>query len=509
MSKVLPNRYVFFLTVLIACFFVTAPLRAQAPQKLNYQAVVRNAAGQPVNNGTPVKLRFNIHDGTPGGTIVFTETINTIANQFGLVNVEIGTTNNLAVVNWGAGDKFLQIETDINNTGIFTNMGTQQLLSVPYALYAANSAAGPQGPKGNTGPTGPAGATGAAGATGPAGSNGTNGLNGITGATGPTGSNGTTGSTGPTGPAGVNGTNGLNGSTGATGPQGLQGIAGNTGPQGPSGVNGTTGATGPKGDTGATGPQGIAGPQGPQGITGAQGPAGAQGLQGQQGPQGAQGLQGLQGLPGATGAQGPAGPTGAQGITGPQGPAGPVGCASSNFLVKSTGTTATCSSVYDDGNNIGVGNIAPAYKLDVTGSIRSNNVSGASNRPVYADANGQLVTNVAHGGNGFSLFDMTAFPNAQEGTVQVQISNNTLVIESRNETNGLVAAYSINNVQNAKVCILVTNDDTGNCGGTARVSSNQCNTVSNNSGIWAAGTDMGCAASDGQNQTIFINYNPK
>jgi len=178
-------------------------------------------------------------------------------------------------------------------------------------------------------------------------------------------------------------------------------------------------------------------------------------------------------------------------------------------VIKSSGGSATCSSIYDDGSNIGLGNVAPAYKLDVTGTIRANSVSGVSNRPVYADANGQLVTNVAHSGNGYSLFDMTVFSNVQEGTLQVQISNNTLVIESRNETNGLLGSYSINNVQNAKVCVLVTNDDTGNCGGTSKISSNQCNTVSNNSGIWAAVTDLGCSASDGQNQTVFINYNPK
>ncbi len=76
----------------------TATVMAQAPQEMNYQAVVRNNTGQTLTNATPVKLRFTIHDGTAGGTSVYTETINTSTNQFGLVNVQIGSTANLSTV---------------------------------------------------------------------------------------------------------------------------------------------------------------------------------------------------------------------------------------------------------------------------------------------------------------------------------------------------------------------------------------------------------------------------
>lgn len=234
-------------TALLAFFFCVS---AQSPQKLNYQAVVRTNSGQPVSTGTSVKLRFSIHDLNPAGTVVFNEEITAIANQFGLVTAEIGTFGNLAVVNWGNGAKYLQVETDVNNTGTYTDMGTTQLLSVPYALYAANSAAGPAGPTGAQGIQGP---TGINGNTGPTGNNGATGVAGATGATGNDGPQGPTGATGATGPTGATGDAGVAGATGATG---------NDGPQGP------TGTTGAAGTTGATGQQGIQGVTGPTGPTG-------------------------------------------------------------------------------------------------------------------------------------------------------------------------------------------------------------------------------------------------
>lgn len=268
---------------------------AQAPAQMNYQTVVRNNAGTPVANGTLVTLRFTIHDLTATGTPVYTETITDTANQFGLINVQIGSSNNLGIVNWGNGAKYLQVEAQIGG-GSFADMGASQLISVPYALYAANSNVGPQGP---TGPQGLQGPTGSGG-TGPQGPTGPTGDNGATGPTGATGAGG-----GATGATGATGDNGLNGNTGPTGPTGPTGV----GIQGPAGATGATGTTGSRGVTGPTGPTGagVAGPTGatgPQGNQGIQGPTGAQGLQGVAGPQGQQGIQGPKGATGATGAAG-------------------------------------------------------------------------------------------------------------------------------------------------------------------------------------------------------------
>ncbi|MBS1614202.1 MAG: collagen-like protein [Bacteroidetes bacterium] len=235
---------------------------AQAPQLLNYQAVVRNASGQPVTSGN-VKLRFTIHDGTSTGPTVFAEVQTVVPNQFGLVTASVGAVNNnLATVNWGGGAKHLQVEVDITGGNNFTDMGTTQLLSVPYALYAANSAPGPQGPQGVTGPQGIAGAAGAAGAPGAQGPTGATGAQGVQGATG---NDGAVGATGPTGAQGLQGGQGVAGATGDTGPTGAQG------PQGIQGVAGAAGAQGPTGNTGPTGAQGIQGLQGVQGIQGPQG----------------------------------------------------------------------------------------------------------------------------------------------------------------------------------------------------------------------------------------------
>ncbi len=158
---------------------------SQAPQKINYQAVARNASGNPLPNNTYVNLRFTIHDATISGTILYMETQATATNQFGLVTVAIGTgiltQGTFANINWATDAKYLQVEISING-GAYTDMGTTQLLSVPYALYAESSGSG-----GVTGPTGATGATG------------TNGVTGITGATGATGQAGATGATGATG----------------------------------------------------------------------------------------------------------------------------------------------------------------------------------------------------------------------------------------------------------------------------------------------------------------------
>ncbi|HWB62784.1 MAG TPA: hypothetical protein VG603_04675 [Chitinophagales bacterium] len=250
--------------LVVALTIIASIVSAQAPQKLNYQAVVRNSTGQTVAGGTVVSLRFTIHDLTPNGTPVYTETVPDTANQFGLVTAIIGNGGNLSIVDWTTGAKYLQVEVDINHSGTYTDMGTSQLLSVPYALYAANSAPGPQGPRGVTGTTGPTGPTGA-GTTGPTGNNGGTGATGAQGVTGPTGAGGgATGPQGDTGPTGAQGATGPTG-TGITGPTGVTGPQGDTGPTGPTG----TGITGPTGNTGATGATGATGITGPTGAAGA------------------------------------------------------------------------------------------------------------------------------------------------------------------------------------------------------------------------------------------------
>src|SRR5690606_17505921 len=113
------------------------------PEKINYQAVARDASGNPLVNQT-LNVTYQIRQSSPTGTSVYTETHSGIStNQFGLFTAEIGggtpSVGTFAGINWGAGLYYLYVE--VNGDPI----GSSQLLSVPYALYAKQSANGPQG----------------------------------------------------------------------------------------------------------------------------------------------------------------------------------------------------------------------------------------------------------------------------------------------------------------------------------------------------------------------------
>jgi microcystin-dependent protein len=235
---------------------------AQAPNKMSYQAVIRNSSNALITN-TAVGMQISILQGSINGTAVYVETQIPTTNANGLVSLEIGSgtlvTGTFGAINWANGPYFIKTQTDPTGGNNYTIFGTNELMSVPYALFSAN------GTPGATGPQGPIGLTGATGAPGPQGATGSQGPIGLTGATGATGTNGVDGAVGATGPQGPIG---LTGATGAPGPQGV------TGSQGPIGLTGTTGATGPQGPQGPiglTGATGSTGPQGPIGLTGSAG----------------------------------------------------------------------------------------------------------------------------------------------------------------------------------------------------------------------------------------------
>ena len=355
------------------CLLAIAAI-AQSPHGINYQAVVRDASGNQLSNQA-VSLRITILENNT--TTVYQETHAVTTNGFGLVNLVIGQGSAIqgvfSSIGWSTGSYFVQLETDVTGGSNYLVMGSQQLMSVPYALYAetsgqpgiqgptgpqgpagADGAAGPVGTDGATGPTGPQGVQGAAGAQGPTGPTGADGLQGPQGMMGPIGPQGSTGPTGPQGLQGVQGVtgpqglSGVQGSTGAQGPTGAQGIPGNDGATGTSGPQGPTGAQGPQGITGPTGPQGVQGPTGAQGLQGVQGVTGPQGIQGATGLQGSTGAQGIQGVPGVTGPQGLTGPTGAQGPTGTFGVSGVLG---QTIYHNGIDWDAT-SNLYNDGSNI-------------------------------------------------------------------------------------------------------------------------------------------------------------
>jgi hypothetical protein len=119
---------------------------AQAPLGIPYQAAARKANGQALTN-TAIKVRFSILDSTASGTVAFKETHITTTNALGMFNLNVGMgtaiTGTLAGVKWANNAKFLQVELDTTATGNnYMLMGIQQLMSVPYALFAAGPIGG-------------------------------------------------------------------------------------------------------------------------------------------------------------------------------------------------------------------------------------------------------------------------------------------------------------------------------------------------------------------------------
>lgn len=171
-------KKLFTLALIISALHIVA----QIPQSFNYQAVARDAGGAVLANQN-ISVKFTILDGFPGGSLVYMETHSSLlTNQFGLFSTQVGTgavvIGTFASINWSTGHKYLKVEFDPVNGINFTDMGTTQLLSVPFALYAVTSSNGPIGATGVTGPSGDTGLTGATGATGAQGVPGNGTVNG-------------------------------------------------------------------------------------------------------------------------------------------------------------------------------------------------------------------------------------------------------------------------------------------------------------------------------------------
>ena len=215
----------FFLSLVA---FVTISLSSfgQSPEGFKYQAVVRNSSNAILSNQA-VGLRMTILQGTASGTSVYSETFSATTNTNGLVNIEIGNgsvlSGTFSTINWANGPYFIETAVDATGGTAYSVMGTSQLMSVPYALYAKTSGNG-QGPAGPQGPAGVAGPQG---------------LQGVVGPQGPAGNDGLDGATGPMGPQGPAGVAGEAGAAGATGPAGPGIATGGTAGQILSKVDGT------------------------------------------------------------------------------------------------------------------------------------------------------------------------------------------------------------------------------------------------------------------------------
>jgi len=124
--------------------FLPQQASAQSPEKMSYQAVIRNSSDQLVT-GQPVGMQISILQGSASGTAVYVETQTPTTNINGLVSLEIGAgtvvSGDFSNIDWENGPYFVKTETDPTGGTTYTIAGTSQLLSVPYALHAKTAAA--------------------------------------------------------------------------------------------------------------------------------------------------------------------------------------------------------------------------------------------------------------------------------------------------------------------------------------------------------------------------------
>jgi hypothetical protein len=131
------KRVVLSISIVLMCIISLA----QVPEKMSYQAVIRDAGNHLVNT-TQVGMQISILQGSESGTAVYVETQTPTTNENGLVTIKIGegtqvSTGTFADIDWSAGPYYIKTETAVEAPlTTYTITGISQILSVPYALNA-------------------------------------------------------------------------------------------------------------------------------------------------------------------------------------------------------------------------------------------------------------------------------------------------------------------------------------------------------------------------------------
>lgn len=136
------KQFLPFLLSAILMLGLHVELKAQAPQKFNYQGIARDLDGNPLANHI-LGLKLSILSTSDAIVSEYQETQVVKTNEFGLYTLQIGNgialNGELAFVKWESGNKYLNVAIDPNGGADYQDAGTTQLLSVPYALYAERS----------------------------------------------------------------------------------------------------------------------------------------------------------------------------------------------------------------------------------------------------------------------------------------------------------------------------------------------------------------------------------
>jgi hypothetical protein len=115
---------------------VAGALLAQSPKLINYQGIARDGSGSPVTNRT-IGIRFGLRQ---AAAVVFSEEQTVTTSSLGLFTTQIGREplSDLSTLNWEAGDITLQVGIDVDGGKNYTDLGTQSLSSVPFAMHASS-----------------------------------------------------------------------------------------------------------------------------------------------------------------------------------------------------------------------------------------------------------------------------------------------------------------------------------------------------------------------------------
>lgn len=132
------SKLLIVLLLLATTFFIGT---AQVPRGFNYQAIARNATGNPLPAGTALQVRLTIQSLSTGGTIFWKELHSSVTtNNFGLFTLVVGNGSRLdgaatfGAIEWDKTPMYIQTEIYYNNSWL--TMGAAQMWSVPYSMVA-------------------------------------------------------------------------------------------------------------------------------------------------------------------------------------------------------------------------------------------------------------------------------------------------------------------------------------------------------------------------------------
>jgi len=136
MKKLIVVSLIAFLAILL---IHSSMLKAQVPQKISYQSVIRNSSGELIKSAM-VEIKISILHGSVSGTVTYSETHSVSTNVNGLATLAIGAgtpdTGTFSAIDWSHGPYFLKVETISEEGTNYISTGTSEILSVPYALHS-------------------------------------------------------------------------------------------------------------------------------------------------------------------------------------------------------------------------------------------------------------------------------------------------------------------------------------------------------------------------------------